>query len=60
MTLTPLWATGLLLVMVFCGRQFRENWKAQREGWVLRAWSYGLPAAASFALLAFLPLEFGG
>ncbi|MBE3637873.1 hypothetical protein [Mangrovicoccus algicola] len=59
MTLTPLWATGLLLVMVFCGRQFRENWKAQESGWVRRAWSWGLPAAAAFAVLAFAPFTGG-
>ena len=59
MTLTPLTATLLFLVLVICGRQFRETWKAQRDGWAARAWVYGLPAAASFFALAFLPFSGG-
>lgn len=59
LVLTPVTGTALLLVMVLCGRQFRENWKAQAEGWALRAWAYGLPVLVSFAALAFLPLRIG-
>lgn len=59
MTLTPLVGTILLVVMVFCGRQFRENWKAQGDGWVLRAWAYAVPVVISFGVLAFVPLEIG-
>lgn len=59
MTLSPLVGTILLVVMVFCGRQFRETWKAQADGWVLRAWIYAVPVLISFAVLAFVPLEFG-
>lgn len=57
MTLTPLTGTIILLIMIFSGRAFRENWKAQAPGWQRRAWLYGLPAAAGFAALAFIPLE---
>lgn len=59
MELTPVWATLLLVVMVFFGRQFRENWKAQAEGWALRAWIYAIPVLISFSILAFVPLTFG-
>ncbi|PRY26686.1 hypothetical protein CLV78_101787 [Aliiruegeria haliotis] len=57
MTLTPLVATILVVVMVLCGRNFRVNWKAQEDGWVLRAWLYGVPAAASLLTLAFVPFN---
>jgi hypothetical protein len=55
-TLTPVSGTLLLLIMILAGRAFRQNWKAQTQGWVLRAWIYGLPAAVSFLMLALLPL----
>ena len=57
MTLTPFSGLLLLLVMILSGRAFRENWKAQKSGWVLRAWLYGAPAALAFAALALLPME---
>lgn len=59
LTLTPVTGTLLLLVLVFCGRGFRQNWKAQEEGWVRRGWLYAIPVLISFTALAFLPLEFG-
>lgn len=58
MVLTPLPAVILFVVMVLCGRQFRENWKAQSAGWQRRAWFYAVPATLCFAALAFIPLEF--
>lgn len=59
LTLTPVSGTLLLIVMVFCGRNFRQNWKAQEEGWVVRCWLYAVPVLISFCALAFLPLEIG-
>ena len=59
LTLTPVTGVMLLLVMVICGRQFRENWKAQDKGWQQRAWMYGLPVLVSFIALAFVPLDAG-
>ncbi|WP_068117019.1 hypothetical protein [Tropicimonas marinistellae] len=56
-SLTPVTATALLLVMVFAGRGFRQNWKAQGQHWQLKAWAYGLPALLAFAALAFLPFK---
>ncbi|MEL7213013.1 MAG: hypothetical protein AAGK92_10155 [Pseudomonadota bacterium] len=59
LVLTPLTATVLFVVLVFCGRGFRQNWKAQEEGWVLRGWLYAIPVLVSFSVLAFVPLQFG-
>lgn len=59
LTLTPLSGVLLMLAMIFSGRAFRQNWKAQEDGWVRRAWLYGVPAALAFFALAFIPLETG-
>lgn len=56
-TLTPMSGILFLLVMIFTGRAFRENWKAQAEGWRMRAWLYGVPATLSFVILALVPLH---
>lgn len=58
LVLTPLTASLLFLVLVLSGRAFRQNWKAQGDGWTFRAWLYGVPAGVSFLALAFIPLEF--
>ncbi len=57
LVLTPLPAVVLFVIMVFCGRQFRENWKAQADGWVGRAWVYAVPVVICFSVLAFIPLR---
>jgi hypothetical protein len=57
LTLTPTAGVLLLLVMIFAGRAFRQNWKAQRPGWERRAWLLGLPATLAFFALAFIPLR---
>ena len=46
----------LFLLLVFSGRAFRQNWKAQGPGWRWKAWLYGMPALTGFLALAFLPL----
>jgi hypothetical protein len=45
--------------MIFAGRAFRENWKAQSEGWSNRVWLYGIPATIAFFALALIPLTGG-
>ncbi|SFB76355.1 hypothetical protein [Tropicimonas isoalkanivorans] len=57
LTLSPLTATVLLLVLVFAGRAFRQNWKAQGAFWRVKAWAYGLAAVIAFAALAFLQVQ---
>ncbi|WP_224823825.1 hypothetical protein [Cognatishimia sp. MH4019] len=59
LVLTPLTATVFFVILVFCGRGFRQNWKAQEDGWVLRGWLYAIPVLISFTALAFVPMEFG-
>ena len=53
---------GLLLVllMIFFGRAFRENWKAKEKNWILKSWIYGLFSAASFfGIIIFSPFDMG-
>ncbi|WP_424933793.1 hypothetical protein [Amaricoccus macauensis] len=57
LTLSPTIAIVLLLVMLFAGRSFRLNWKAQEPGWEQRAWAFGVPAAIAFFALAFIPVQ---
>ena len=51
--------TGLILIilMVFFGRAFRENWKKKKNKWVLKAWIYGLISSSSFFIIALVPLD---
>ncbi|MFC3613405.1 hypothetical protein ACFORG_06505 [Lutimaribacter marinistellae] len=55
--LTPLTGAALVFLVVVCGHRFRLAWKDKAPGWQRRAWLWGLPAAAGFLLLAFLPLQ---
>ena len=57
LTLTPLTATMLFLGMIFFGRAFRQNWKAQGPNWRLKAWIYAVPALVCFAIVAFVPFR---
>jgi hypothetical protein len=57
LTITPLLGIILLFMMIFCGRAFRENWKDQTAGWVIKAWIYGLAAFLSFLIIALIPLQ---
>jgi hypothetical protein len=59
LTLSPLAGITLLLVMIFAGRAFRINWRAQAPGWRRRAWLYGVPSMVSFLALALIPLDSG-
>jgi hypothetical protein len=59
LTLSPLAGITLLLVMIFAGRAFRINWRAQAPGWRRRAWLYGIPSVLSFFALALIPLASG-
>lgn len=58
LSLTPLTATILFVVLVLAGRGFRQNWKAQGPNWIAKAWAYALPALIAFLILAFVPLEY--
>ncbi|MDV7145302.1 hypothetical protein R3X27_21675 [Tropicimonas sp. TH_r6] len=58
LTLTPLIATALFVLLVLSGRGFRQTWKAQGPNWQRKAWAYGVPALAAFLALALIPMEF--
>jgi hypothetical protein len=47
----------LIIVMIFFGQAFRENWKNKNDGWLLKAWIYGLISFFSFFTIALVPLE---
>ena len=49
---------GLILVilMIFFGKAFRENWKNKNGRWLLKAWIYGLISFSSFFMIALIPL----
>lgn len=49
----------LVLLMIFFGRAFRENWKAKQSNWILKSWLYGGLSAASFFGIMFIPFEMG-
>jgi hypothetical protein len=43
----------LLLILIFAGKAFRENWKNKEKPWVLKSWSYGILSAVCFFVLVF-------
>tara|TARA_B100000795_G_C22348631_1_gene267832 strand:- start:221 stop:409 length:189 start_codon:yes stop_codon:yes gene_type:complete len=49
---------GLILVilMIFFGQAFRENWKNKNGRWLLKAWIYGSISFSSFFMIALVPL----
>lgn len=57
LTLSPILAVILVIVMALSGQAFRSNWKLQSDGWVLRAWLFAVPALLAFSALAFIPMK---
>ena len=47
----------LVIIMIFFGQAFRENWKNKNDKWVLKAWIYGLISFSSFIVIALVPLD---
>jgi hypothetical protein len=56
--LTPLTATLIFVLGCLAGYQYRHTWKAEGPRWKL--WLYGLAAAASLLVLAFVPMAAPG
>ena len=48
----------LLLILIFAGKAFRENWKKQERPWILKSWIYGTLSAVSFLILVFFEFTF--
>ena len=57
LTLSPLVATGLFVLAVVAGYQYRRAWKAEGPRW--RLWASGLIAAACLSAVAFIPVQPG-
>lgn len=54
--LTPTTATGIFVVAVVAGYQYRRVWKSQGPRWQL--WTFGGVAAACLLIVGFTPLKF--
>ena len=48
----------LLLILIFAGKAFRENWKKQEKPWVLKSWFFGTLSAVCFFILVFFKFTF--
>jgi hypothetical protein len=46
----------VIVLMIFFGQAFRENWKNKNGRWVLKAWIYGSISFSSFFMIALVPL----
>ena len=47
----------LLIVLIFAGRAFRENWIKKGENWIFKSWFYGLISSVSFLILVLIPMS---
>lgn len=47
----------LLIVLIFSGRAFRENWIKQGKNWIFKSWFYGLMSSVSFLILVLIPMS---
>ncbi|MCV6547679.1 MAG: hypothetical protein OIF56_10420 [Cohaesibacter sp.] len=53
---SPLAGIILLVLFVFSGKTFRDNWKQQGDNWKRNCWISGLIALVCFSILAFVPV----
>ena len=51
----------LLILMVFFGKAFRENWKMKdtvtSDSWLIKAWFFGLLSSISFFIIVLVPMK---
>ena len=51
----------LLVLMVFFGKAFRENWKMKNtvisNSWLLKSWVFGLLSSISFFIIVLVPMK---
>ena len=51
----------LLILMVFFGKAFRENWKLKDtkkiKPWIIKAWIFGLLSSISFFVIVLVPMK---
>ena len=46
-----------LIVLIFAGRAFRENWIKKGTNWIFKSWFYGLTSSVSFLILVLIPMS---
>ena len=58
---TSLEGLALLVLMIFFGKAFRENWKMKDtktvKSWLVKAWIYGLLSSISFFIIVLIPMK---
>ena len=58
---TSLEGLALLVLMIFFGKAFRENWKMKDtktvKAWLVKAWIYGLLSSISFFIIVLVPMK---
>ncbi len=54
--LMPYAGVFLILVMIFSGRAFRDNWKIRKKNWVMNSWIFGLIFMGSFISIINIPI----
>ena len=58
---TSLEGLALLILMIFFGKAFRENWKMKDtktvKAWLIKAWIYGLLSSISFFIIVLIPMK---
>ena len=47
----------MLIVLIFAGRAFRENWIKKGKNWIFKSWFYGLISSVSFLILVLIPMS---
>jgi len=46
----------ILIVLIFSGRAFRQNWLKKNKNWIYKSWLFGVISLLSFLILALLPM----
>tara|TARA_B110000008_G_C16655271_1_gene438447 strand:+ start:184 stop:384 length:201 start_codon:yes stop_codon:yes gene_type:complete len=58
---TSLEGVFLLVLMVFFGKAFRENWKMKNtvvsNSWLFKSWVFGLLSSISFFIIILVPMK---
>jgi hypothetical protein len=52
---SPYLGIALLVIFVFAGKTFRDNWKQKGANWKRNCWIAGIAATLCFCALAFIP-----
>ncbi|MDA7545962.1 hypothetical protein N8870_03915 [Alphaproteobacteria bacterium] len=51
----------MLVLMIFFGKAFRENWKMKNtvvsNSWLFKSWVFGLLSSISFFIIVLVPMK---